>query len=84
MNIQIPCPNCGMRPLQEFVYGEIPFVPDSITDLDERDLDRAFMRNNPEGVTTERWFHIYGCRRWLTLRRDTRNDQLIEPLPSVP
>lgn len=76
MNIQIPCPNCGARPIQEFVYGEIPVVPETITDADARDLDRAFMRHNVEGVSTERWFHTYGCRRWLTLRRDTRNDQI--------
>ncbi|NDD62806.1 MAG: sarcosine oxidase subunit delta, partial [Acidobacteria bacterium] len=25
-----------------------------------------------EGVITERWFHTFGCRRWLTLERDTR------------
>jgi len=23
-------------------------------------------------VITERWFHTFGCRRWLTLERDTR------------
>lgn len=76
MNIQIPCPNCGARPIQEFMYGEIPVVPETLTDADARDLDRAFMRNNVEGINTERWFHTYGCRRWLTLQRDTRNDQI--------
>lgn len=79
MSILIPCPHCGPRPIQEFMYGEIPEVPDSITDPDERDLDRAFMRANPEGPTTERWFHTYGCRRWLTLRRDTRTDEILGP-----
>lgn len=77
MNIRIPCPHCGPRPIQEFIYGEIPEVPDSITDPDARDLDRAFMRKNPEGPTVERWFHTYGCRRWLTLRRDTRTDEIL-------
>ena len=72
MNIPIPCPHCGPRPIQEFIHGEIPVVPDSITDEEERDLDRAFMRENHEGVITERWFHTFGCRRWLTLERDTR------------
>jgi heterotetrameric sarcosine oxidase delta subunit len=48
-------------------------VPDSITDEEERDLDRAFMRDNREGVITERWFHTFGCRRWLTIQRDTRH-----------
>ncbi len=79
MNIRIPCPHCGSRPVQEFVYGEIPLVPESLVDPDARDLDRAFMRSNLEGVVTERWFHAYGCRRWLTLRRDTRTDRPVAP-----
>ena len=73
MNIPIPCPHCGLRPIQEFIHGEIPVVPDSITEEESRDLDRAFMRENREGVITERWFHTFGCRRWLTLERDTRS-----------
>jgi len=56
------------------MYGEVAEVPESITDPDARDLDRAFMRNNPAGLTTERWFHVAGCRRWLTVRRDTTSD----------
>lgn len=77
MSIQITCPTCGRRPIEEFVYGEIPVVPESIVDADARDLDRAFMRANPEGPQVERWFHLYGCRRWLTVQRDTRTDQLL-------
>ena len=78
MSILIPCPNCGPRPIEEFAYGEIPTVPDSILDSDARDVDRAFMHTNPEGPQTERWFHVFGCRRWCTVRRDTRTDQLLE------
>lgn len=77
MSIRIPCPHCGARYIEEFVYGEILVVPNSISDPDERDLDHAFIHNNPEGPTTERWFHAMGCRRWLTLRRDTRDDQIL-------
>ena len=77
MSIKITCPTCGPRPVEEFIYGEIPVVPDSITDPDARDLDRAFMRSNVEGPQTERWFHAFGCRRWLTLRRDTRTDEIL-------
>ena len=70
MNVYLLCPYCGARPVQEFVYGELPRVPDHLTDPYARDLDRAFMRANPEGETTERWFHALGCRRWMTLVRD--------------
>ncbi len=76
MSLQIPCPHCGSRPIEEFAYGEIPSVPDSITGDDARDLDHAFMHTNPEGPVAERWFHVNGCRRWLTLTRDTRTDQV--------
>lgn len=77
MSLNLPCPNCGPRPVEEFIYGEIPTVPEALTDADAIDLDRAFMRTNPEGVQIERWFHVFGCRRWLTLKRDTRTDEVI-------
>jgi heterotetrameric sarcosine oxidase delta subunit len=63
--------------VEEFIYGEIPTVPEALTDADAIDLDRAFMRTNPEGVQIERWFHVFGCRRWLTLQRDTRTDEIV-------
>ena len=77
MSLRIDCPHCGRRPVEEFFYGEIPRVPDSITDPDERDLDRAFMHENAEGPVEERWFHAFGCRRWMTVRRDTRTDWVL-------
>ena len=75
--MNLPCPHCGTRPITEFLYGELTSVPDSITDEDARDVDRAFVRNNPQGVQTERWFHVSGCRRWITLQRDTRTDEVV-------
>lgn len=76
MSLQIPCEHCGERPVHEFVYGEIPRVPPSITDADLRDLDRGFMHENAEGPVVERWFHVFGCRRWVTIKRETRNDEI--------
>ena len=74
--LRIPCPHCGIRAVEEFVHGEIPETPDTITNADARDVDRAFMHSNVEGIITERWFHALGCRRWLTITRDTRNNQV--------
>ena len=48
------------------------------TDPDERDFDEVWVFENPDGVTTERWFHAAGCRRWLTVRRDTSIDRVLE------
>ena len=75
----IPCPHCGPRAVTEFVYGEVPDVPDTIIDEDARDLDRSFMRKNSEGPQVERWFHTFGCRRWVTVQRDTRTDEVSLP-----
>ena len=77
MSFPIPCPHCGSRPLEEFVHAEVPNVAAELEDAVERDLDRAFMRDNVEGVATERWFHALGCRRWVTVKRDTRTDRLV-------
>ena len=82
MALRIPCPVCGERSVLEFRHGgEVPAVPDTITDPAERDLDRAWMRTNALGLVTERWFHEGGCRRWLTLVRDTAEDRVIGLAP---
>ncbi len=74
----ITCPTCGERPITEFRFGgELPQVPDRITDDAERNLDWVWMHDNVDGVTIERWFHAAGCRRWLTLRRDTSTDRVV-------
>lgn len=75
--LRIRCPHCGVRAVEEFLYGEIPMTPDSLTDADARDVDRAFMHTNAEGVVTERWFHAAGCRRWMTVQRDTRTNEML-------
>ena len=75
----LDCPRCGRRPLDEFTFGgERRPTPDSITDPDERDFDEVWVFENPDDVTTERWFHAAGCRRWLTVRRDTSIDVVVE------
>ncbi len=71
----ITCPTCGRRPVDEYRFGgELRITPDWISDPALRDVDYVWMSDNIEGVTTERWFHSAGCRRWLTLRRDTTTD----------
>ena len=70
-------PICGPRPVEEFRFGgEIPDVPERITDPDERDVDYVWFSNNLDGPSTERWYHGAGCRRWLTLVRDTHVDRI--------
>ena len=75
----LECPRCGRRPLDEFTFGgERRPTADWLTDPDERDFDDVWVFENPAGIATERWFHAAGCRRWLTVRRDTSVDRVLE------
>ena len=75
----LECPRCGRRPLDEFTFGgERRSTPDWLADPDERDYDEVWIFENPAGPTTERWFHTAGCRRWLTVRRDTTVDHVLD------
>ena len=75
MSLKIPCPNCGLRPQDEFVFGgEVMPLDDGDT---AKDFERVFLKTNTPGEQQERWFHASGCRRWLTLRRDTSTDRVV-------
>jgi heterotetrameric sarcosine oxidase delta subunit len=74
VTIEIPCPNCGRRPSTEFTFGgELRSVesPDA-----EADFERVYLPRNAPALQEERWFHAFGCRRWLTLRRDTVTNRI--------
>jgi heterotetrameric sarcosine oxidase delta subunit len=76
---ELDCPRCGRRPLDEFTFGgERRGTPDWLTEPDDRDFDDVWVFENPAGVATERWFHAAGCRRWLTVHRDTSVDHVVE------
>lgn len=62
--------------MEEWSYGEVFEVPERITDPDARDVDRGFFHDNREGIVREAWFHLYGCRRWIYIERDTRTDEV--------
>jgi heterotetrameric sarcosine oxidase delta subunit len=75
MALMIPCPTCGRRPFTEFVCGgELPDHDEAAgpgTDPLEEDFQRVWLRRNTTGPQVERWFHSAGCRRWITLTRNT-------------
>ena len=76
---ELECPRCGRRPLDEFVFGgERRTAPPTIEDTDARDFDEVWIFDNLRDMSTERWFHAAGCRRWLTVRRDTIADRVLE------
>lgn len=72
--MRIPCPNCGDRPYTEFSFGG-ELRPIDAADPEE-DFARVFLVANAAGPQRERWFHLAGCRRWVTVRRDTLTDRV--------
>jgi heterotetrameric sarcosine oxidase delta subunit len=75
MGFQISCPNCGPSSYHEFWFGG------ELRDYDpgagpEQDYEHVWLRTNAAGLQRERWFHYAGCRRWLTVERDTRTNEL--------
>lgn len=75
MGFQISCPTCGPRSYHEFWFGgELrDFEPDADP---EQDYAYVWLRANAAGPQHERWFHYAGCRRWLTVERDTRTNEV--------
>jgi sarcosine oxidase, subunit delta len=72
--MHIPCPHCGPRDEDEFSYGGDATVgrpPDPDALSDEEWTSFLFLRDNPRGPHREHWFHRHGCRRWITIERDT-------------
>jgi sarcosine oxidase delta subunit len=65
MSFLLACPHCGPREVHEFRYGGQ--VPPS---------DGA--GSNQPGPQQERWYHRFGCRRWLIAERDVRTNQVLQ------
>lgn len=74
MALEIPCSNCGLRPYTEFAFGGE--LRPTRADSPEEDFARVFLPSNVQGVQRERWFHLFGCRRWTTLARDTTSNRI--------
>jgi heterotetrameric sarcosine oxidase delta subunit len=75
MGFKIACPNCGPRSYYEFSFGGE--VRDRSTQATaEENYRRIWLRANVAGRQRERWFHEAGCRRWLTIERDTRTNEI--------
>ena len=81
----IECPWCGARPHTEFRYGGDAVVrrpPDPHAVSLNEWLDYLYLRDNPMGPHLEWWHHVYGCRRWIRMRRDTLTHDVLEVTPA--
>jgi methylglutamate dehydrogenase subunit B len=75
----IPCPHCGVRPVEEFTFlGDAK--PQRPTSNDpsavEQWFDYVYLRDNPRGVMEEYVHHSGGCRAWLIVTRHTETHEV--------
>ena len=78
--LRISCPWCGPRDEIEFACGGEAHIamPANADALDDAAwADYLFMRANPKGQYRERWVHVYGCRRWFNVVRDTTTERIL-------
>jgi sarcosine oxidase subunit delta len=59
----LSCPNCGPRDVYEFRYGG-------------QIWPAGIVGSNLPGPQRERWYHRFGCRRWLIAERDVRTNEV--------
>ena len=74
MSFLLTCPNCGPRDASEFRYGGqiLPCLPTSSSTSSAEHA--ATTGSNLPGPQRERWYHRFGCRRWLVAERDVRTN----------
>jgi heterotetrameric sarcosine oxidase delta subunit len=76
MSFLLPCPNCGMRRVDEFTYGgELQLRP-SATVSAAAWGQYLYGRRNVAGMQTEWWYHRLGCGRWFLAERDTVTNEV--------
>jgi sarcosine oxidase subunit delta len=77
MSFLLPCPHCGDRPAPEFAYGGTVGPGRAAATLDALS-EELYFSDNIAGEQLERWFHRYGCERWIVVLRDTRGNRVSE------
>jgi len=70
--MRIPCPYCGERDSDEFVYRSDAAPSRPNPEAGQAAFhDYVYLRQNPAGKIREHWYHANGCRHWLVVERDT-------------
>jgi methylglutamate dehydrogenase subunit B len=75
----IPCPHCGIRPVEEFTFlGDAKPVRPTTNDPSsmEQWFDYVYLRDNPSGNIEEYAHHSGGCRAWLVVSRNTETHEV--------
>jgi sarcosine oxidase subunit delta len=73
----IRCPHCGQRPREEFTIRGAALARPAPDASDDDWFAYVYLRDNPRGAHKEHWHHSGGCRRWLTVTRDTATHAML-------
>ena len=77
--LRIPCPHCGLRDESEFLCGGPAHIRRPSHEVDDATWTAyLFSRENPVGVSFERWLHHYGCGRWFNIARHTVTHEILK------
>jgi methylglutamate dehydrogenase subunit B len=73
----IQCPWCGARDQVEFTYAGDATVQRPPPEAGEAAfVEYVYLRDNPRGLHRELWQHTGGCRRFLTVERNTLTHEI--------
>lgn len=76
--MRLTCPHCGERDQSEFAYLGDGNVTRPGSPADHRAMfDYVYLRDNPAGEHCELWYHAFGCRAWLRVRRNVRTHEIM-------
>ena len=78
--MRLTCPYCGPRGSEEFTYYGDAGVqrPDGADPGDGRWYSYIYLRENPNGLHRELWWHASGCRSWLVVTRNVTTHAIAE------
>jgi heterotetrameric sarcosine oxidase delta subunit len=81
---RLPCPHCGLRNVSEFRHvGERRTRPDTRTATPAQWRAYLYEQGNVAGWSEESWYHTVGCRRFVSVERNTVTNE-VRPSSSVP
>ena len=80
--MRIPCPHCGPRDEDEFLYRGDATVERPRSEDAEAFYLYVYERRNPKGWHAEWWMHAAGCRQWFKLVRHTVTHEIRAALPA--
>jgi len=74
---RIPCPHCGPRNRTEFRHiGERGSRPDPRATTPEEWRGYLYGQRNASDWTAETWYHVAGCRKFVTMDRHTLTNEI--------